>query len=108
MAGEHGRIDVGIHHHVCAVADHHDWRAVTILGHGMTPTSGDLVAHAAETEFAIEGVALLHPPALGDFTWRAACRGNQGVVRLGGLVHHRDDLSIGGNRAVGRCLIFVE
>src|SRR3990167_5357265 len=66
VTGQHGGIDVRVHHHIGAVAEHDDGRAAratgAALGHGMAPASGDLVAHAGESEFAVKGMRVFYPP----------------------------------------------
>jgi hypothetical protein len=46
--------------------------AFALLGHGVAPAAGDLVAHAGEAELEIIGVGVLDAPALGRFAGQAA------------------------------------
>ena len=107
MAGKNGRIDVRVHHHVGAVADHDDGRAGGI-GHGRAPAGGDLVAHAGEAELAVEGVRRLDAPVLHHLARQAAGGGDEEIALLRPGIDDADDLGIGRHRRVGRLLVAVE
>ena len=105
VAAENRRIDVRIHHHVGAVADHDDRRAAEAagsgVGHRMAPAGGDLVAHAGEAELDVEGVRGLDAPALGDLARKAAGRRDHGVLFARRVVHGAGRLGRRSGRA--RC-----
>ena len=112
VTAENGRIDVRVHHHVGAVADHDDRRAAEAarsgIRHRVAPAGRDLVAHAGEAEFEVERVRRLDAPALGDFAGQAAGRRNQRVLLSRRRVHGVDDLRVGRDGRVGRRLMRVE
>ena len=107
VAGENGRIDIRIHHHVGAVADHDDRRAGRV-GHGRAPSGRDLIAHAGEAELAVERIGLFDAPVLHHFAGQPAGGGDE-IVALASLrTDDTDHLRIGRNRFVGRLLIAIE
>ena len=112
VARKDRRIDIRVHHHIGAVAQHHDGRATDAtgagLGHRTAPPSGDFIAHAGETEFKVKSVRRLDAPAFGHLARNAACRRDKGVAWIGLLVHHVHNLRVGRDRCIGRGLMRVE
>ena len=96
-----GRIDVGVHHQVRAVADHGDDVALGV-GHLGAPAAGDLVAHAGVAELAVEGADRLGPPVLAQLARQAAGGGEREVGRVADAVDRADHLGVARHLGVGR------
>ena len=72
LLAEHDRgLQLGVHHHVAAVADHDEDFAVG-QGHLHAQAAGDLVAHAGEAVFHVVAVGRAGPPQLVQLARQAA------------------------------------
>ena len=107
VAGQDGRVDVGVHHQIRAVADHHDGRSVAVHRHRRAPAAGDFVAHARVAEFAVVGVRSFRPPSLHCFARQAARGRDHPIVFFDRFVHDADNLRVGRD-LVRRRLVLVQ
>ena len=99
MAGQHGGINIRIHHHISAVPDDDD-RGTAVVGHGGAPASRDFIAHAGKAKFRIHRIGGFDAPAFVDLTRRAAGCSDHQIIGFGIVLNDFDHLRIRGHMGI--------
>ncbi len=98
-----GRHDLGVHHEVGAIADHHVHLAIR-RSHLHAQSARDLVAHAGIAVLQVIALGVARPPELVQVTGQAPRGAHDDVAGLRKGVDDPDDLGLGEARpTLGAC-----
>ncbi len=87
--------DLGVHHQITAVADHHDHIAVRTRQLDTQPAR-NLVAHARVAVLEVISVTILSAPQFVQLAWQTTGGADHGAVRSDGAVDGAKHLRVAG------------